>query len=221
MRTLLPALLPIAFAFACEARPTDPRPCDTSAALSVSLAVTDASGAALPSATARWTAATGSDDCQRSGAELLCGWEVAGTMTIVVSAPGHATKTVQVAVPQGECHVVPQHQTVALERSWFEEERRYVQTYFATQEECTAAQPEGFFVNCCAWVLFGVDGRAEILVTDILNAGSYRLESGAIVFTRESPGDVPDTLRFTVGEDGAITDANGGTWRRQLSAGCY
>jgi hypothetical protein len=216
------ALASLFFTVACGG-PVATKVCDTSAVLSLALTVTDAAGTSIPDATARWSAGTRSDDCQRSGADLHCGWEVAGEMSVVVTAPGFEPRTVTVAIPQGECHVVSQRQAVALERpKWFAEERRYVHAFHATQAKCDAAQPEGFFVNCCATARFGADGKAELMFSDIMNGGGYRLEAGAVVFTRETPGDVPETVRFALGGDDVLTDdAQGWMWERRSTNGCY
>lgn len=221
MRTLLACAL--ALCTACGSSPAPgAKACDLSAALSLALTVTDASGSPVDDATARWTAGSRSDDCQRAGEELQCGWEVAGAMSVVVSAPGFTPKTVEITIPQGECHVVPQKQTVVLERKWFAEERRYVHTYFPTQEACTEAQNGGRGIHCCATLRLGVDGRADLIVTDIMNSGGYRLEADAIVFTRETPGDVPDTVRFAIGADGTLTDdVAQRSWKRPAGDGCY
>ncbi len=197
--------------------------CTDLAAVSLSLTVKDASGRVVPGATATWRAdGDRSGECTSIGDDLLCGYEVAGAMTVDVQAPGFQPSVVAAAIDSDECHVIGQQRDVVLERkSRFDEERRYVHAFFADQAACTAAQPEGFFVNCCAFAVFKADGSAEMMVTDIMNGGTYVLGDGIIDFTRESPGDVADQVRFVMGAgDTLIDDDAQWSWKR-AAEGCW
>ncbi len=91
--------------------------CTTEAVGSVSLTVVDAAGNAIPGATATFSvdgAAAEACESMQAGA-FVCGWERAGHFEIAVSAVGYVDATVSADVAQGECHVEPVSETVALE----------------------------------------------------------------------------------------------------------
>lgn len=90
--------------------------CTTEARASVQVTVVDEGGAAIPDAQVAYTTADGGGgacDAVPDG-RWVCGWEVAGTLTIEVQADGYAPEEVAVEVPAGECHVESQDVTVTL-----------------------------------------------------------------------------------------------------------
>lgn len=199
--------------------------CDTSAAVSLSITVKTSAGAPIEGASGTWTSSTGSGLCESISGALQCGHEVGGDLSVVVSAPGYVSKTVEAKIAHGECHVVGQQLDVALEvapKATFDEDRRYVHAFFASQAECDAAQGSGRIMNCCAQATFRANGQAELIVTDIMNAGTYVRGADTIVFTRTTPGDVPAKVTFAIGTDGALTDDMASErWVRPATDGCF
>jgi hypothetical protein len=70
-------------------------------------------------------------------------------------------------------------------------------------------------LNCAPTVHFCDDGRAEILVTDILNAGTW-VASGDGIVASFPVADVPETIRFALAGDGeqAVDDWLAWEWLR-------
>lgn len=90
--------------------------CTDLAATSVALTVTDAGGAAIPGVIATYSAANASGDCSEfPESEWVCGYEVAGDITIHVEAPGYLPHDEVVNVASDECHVISESLAVVLE----------------------------------------------------------------------------------------------------------
>ena len=91
--------------------------CTELAAYAVWLTLTDAdSGTPLLDGTATY-ARDGGDPlaCDPlGGGDLICGWEVSGTLTLSATAPGHATASQAVEVTRGPCHVRSQSTVLTL-----------------------------------------------------------------------------------------------------------
>ena len=86
-----------------------------------------------------------------------------------------------------------------------------------TTEACAAAQPDpDSYVNCWQTLLLCPDGRAEFVLTDIINGGTYRAGGRTVDVTFEDPGDAGDRARFVLSADGqaAVFEATGETWAR-------
>lgn len=112
MRTLL---FPLALA-ACVAE-TEPLDCDASAAVSVSVTLTDPDGLDIPESSSpevTWSSADGGGPCDGIGDTWLCGYEVAGDLTIEATAHAYEGASQVVTVPQGACHVEGQAVTLVL-----------------------------------------------------------------------------------------------------------
>lgn len=89
--------------------------CDTSAAASVQVVVTDATANILPDATVSYVAGGGaSQPCEALGSQYVCGWEVAGLITVTAAVDGYETLSQDVTVPSGSCHVETQNVTLRL-----------------------------------------------------------------------------------------------------------
>ena len=113
MRTLatLVALIPLV---ACDDGGNNVD-CDAMAVASVQVEVVDDQGDPVPDATGSFTTQAGlSGDCESLSGELVCGWEVGGTMDITIRADGFVDAEEQVDIEEGECHVVTEFLTVAL-----------------------------------------------------------------------------------------------------------
>jgi len=71
--------------------------------------------------------------------------------------------------------------------------KSFVHLYFETEEECIASQPEpDFFYNCHQQLDFLKDKKVQIMLTDILWIGDYKLEGDTIIMTFENNYEVPD-----------------------------
>lgn len=84
-----------------------------------------------------------------------------------------------------------------------------------TVADCEAAQPDpgGLFINCWRTLTLCPDGRAELLVTDIVNGGRYHIDGPALVATSAGPREVGAraTFRFAVDCQSAVCEASGET----------
>ena len=60
-------------------------------------------------------------------------------------------------------------------------------------------------------------GRAEIVVTDIINPATYRVDDGIVTVRLAGPGDAPESMRFRLSADGTSMMDIGGTrtWTRR------
>lgn len=101
----------------------------------------------------------------------------------------------------------------------FPETRVYAHSLFDTPEQCEIARQHGF-INCEQWATFCANGRAEIVVTDISNPATYRVDDGIVTVRLTGPGDAPQTMRFRLSADGnTLTDVGGTrTWTRRLES---
>lgn len=70
--------------------------------------------------------------------------------------------------------------------------------------------------NCVPSVHLCADGTADMLVTDILNSGTY-VDNGDTIETMWGAGDVPDTIVFTVSPDGTVLTDDWNQWEWTLN----
>jgi hypothetical protein len=90
----------------CPSEP-DPVDCTTEARASIQLTVLDESGAPVTDASATYTAAGATADCESTGdGTFVCGYEVAGEIEVTITATGFATDTFTQVVESDECHVI-------------------------------------------------------------------------------------------------------------------
>jgi hypothetical protein len=93
---------------------------------------------------------------------------------------------------------------------------RYVHALAQTQADCDALMARG--INCEQVVEFCANGDAWLLVTDIINKGSFSYEGGAAQVRFPAAGkepEVPEVLTFSVADDESmLTDG----WLRQAWA---
>src|SRR5262249_32249662 len=83
----------------------------------------------------------------------------------------------------------------------FPEDRTYVHPLFKTQKECDEAKKKLPFFNCQQWVRFRTDGSVTLIVTDIVNAGTYEIRDNQVLPTMRSVAYVPRELTFTSSPD--------------------
>jgi hypothetical protein len=96
--------------------------CTTQAIPSVSVIVTDEAGGGLPDAIVTYAPLTDdgmvdeSIDCDALDGAFLCGYEIAGDIEIIATAPGYATaeEVVSVGLSEDGCHVVTEELDIAL-----------------------------------------------------------------------------------------------------------
>lgn len=100
----------------------------------------------------------------------------------------------------------------------FAEPRSYRYSYYSSEEECEAAQPTDFHINCEAVLQLCPDGSSMLMVTDVPNPGTYELIDGVLHSTWPS-GDVPSSVVFTLGDSDTLSEnVWKGTWRRSEAA---
>ena len=182
--------------------------CTTEAAVSVSVTVLDDSGASVAEAEVVYSVDGGADaDCEDFTAGVwACGYEATGEITVTASAPGYdtASETVTVALTPDECHVVGQPVELTLAASTtFAEQRIFVHSLFATEQECEDAQAAG--MNCYQIMDLCPDGSGTMMLTDIINPGTYVLD-GDTLTSSWSSGDAPPTMVFEGASGDELTD---------------
>lgn len=97
----------------------------------------------------------------------------------------------------------------------FEESHYYRRTFFADDTNCARAGAAG--INCYQTLDLCANGHALLIVTDIMNDGSYSLREGQVVLTLESsrePG-LPETATLTREEsDAGLVGLGERRWER-------
>jgi hypothetical protein len=79
--------------------------------------------------------------------------------------------------------------------------RTYAFDFFETREECLAHQPPDFFINCSQIIDFFPDGRVEMMVTDIINPGSYEIRGQRVTLRFEGTPELPPKLELDLSAD--------------------
>ena len=102
-------------ATACGGKEDSAVACDTSAVASVQVVVTDANANVLEGATVTYSVEGGeAASCDSFGAQFVCGWEVAGAITVTAEVDGFQSASQTVVVAQGTCHVETENLTLRL-----------------------------------------------------------------------------------------------------------
>lgn len=71
--------------------------------------------------------------------------------------------------------------------------KSFVHLYFETEEECLASQPEpDFFYNCHQQLDFLKYKKVQIMLSDIIWIGEYKLEGARIILNFEPNNEIPD-----------------------------
>lgn len=65
---------------------------------------------------------------------------------------------------------------------------------------CQAEAPPG--LNCLRWLELCANGGFVLVVTDIVNEGTYVMAGSAVTATRQAPGDGPASFTLTLGAAG-------------------
>lgn len=96
---------------------------------------------------------------------------------------------------------------------WFNENRTYVHHLFIDQKACDDYQSKGFWINCTQTLNLSKNGSAEVMVTDIINSGTYEISNGKITVRTEG-GDSPPEMVFTIDRTGRnlILDGSSSVW---------
>jgi hypothetical protein len=85
---------------------------------------------------------------------------------------------------------------------YFSTDRLYIHAFFETEEECARNQPyPDFWINCDQRVWFYKNGNVELMVTDIINRGTYRIKNNQIILTMEESEDIGKEVVFTLISD--------------------
>ncbi|WP_081211706.1 hypothetical protein [Salegentibacter sediminis] len=71
------------------------------------------------------------------------------------------------------------------------EGKSYVRLFFNSEEECMAAQPPDFFINCHQQIDFLKDNEVEIMLSDIIWRGTYKVINKKIIISMEPNFEVP------------------------------
>lgn len=87
---------------------------------------------------------------------------------------------------------------------FFDEDRTYAFDFFETHEDCLAAQPPDFFFNCSQTIDFFVDGDVEMMVTDIINPGTYEIRGRRVTLKFGFTPELPSTIDFELSRDEQI-----------------
>ena len=70
--------------------------------------------------------------------------------------------------------------------------KTYVYLLFSTEKECIENQPDpDFFINCHQQVDFYKNNIVEIMLTDIIWRGTYRIEGNNVILSFESSYEIP------------------------------
>ena len=89
--------------------------------------------------------------------------------------------------------------------STFAEGRAYYVQLIEDEYNCEHSW-ELFNMNCYQTAEFCPDGSAEMMVTDIINSGTYVIDGQVLTFTRSGPGDVAETVVVDLISDTEIHD---------------
>ncbi len=101
---------------ACSGKDDTAVVCDTSAVASVQVIVTDATANILSGATVSYSVDGGpATACDTFNSQYVCGWEVAGDITVTAAVEGYAPGSQTVTVAKGECHVETENLTLRLD----------------------------------------------------------------------------------------------------------
>jgi hypothetical protein len=198
MRTpLLPLLAPlVALAAGCPL-PDDGVVCTDMAASSVNVSVVDPDGAPIPGATVTYAVGEGDlANCDAMGdGTWVCGWEVAGDITIHVQAEGYEDHSQVVTVGADECHVIPERLDVVLEPVECTAEVR--PSVYATVLGMSGEDLTGVLVVFTS--ASGIAGPCEEGEADVWTCGEE--VAGDVTVTAGADGHVPVSQTVTVGAD--------------------
>ncbi len=96
------------------------------------------------------------------------------------------------------------------------ENQTYVHLFFDSEEECMKSQPPDFFINCHQQIDFQEDNKVELMLSDIIWRGTYRVEKKTIILEFDDSYEVPNgELTFKIkNHNMLIRTDNNTTWRK-------
>lgn len=97
------------------------------------------------------------------------------------------------------------------------ENETFIHLHFRTEQECLDAQPTDFFINCHSEVTFLENGKAEIILTDIIWRADYTVVNNKVVLTFDDNPEVSDnTLVFQILNDSKLQNTDDRTiWNKK------
>jgi hypothetical protein len=159
----------------------------------------------------------GSTPCDDVGDGWVCGWETSGDLVVTARADGYEDAEATVTIARGECHVEGQTLTLTLDAAEAFETSRGFEHVLFEGTDCDDALANG--VNCAMWLSFCPDGSAEIILTDIVNPGTYTLDTDGIDTSWEA-GDAPAQMRFDWQGDDLVEETSGLVWTETDALPC-
>lgn len=196
--------------------------CTTEARASVQVTLVDDADVDITEADVSYSTDGGGTftDCEEViASQWVCGWEVSGEIVIRAEAVGYLTGEQTVSVGSDECHVIGMDVEMTLEEApvagQWDEGRAYFVQLIEDDDEC-ANSWDLYSMNCYQMAWFCPSGDAEIIVTDIINSGTYSIEDDAVSVEFAQPGDVAPLLTFTIQSDDSLVDQYGVTWQRDV-----
>ena len=195
--------------------------CTDIAVASVTVRLQDAAGVDLSDADVSFSTDGGGTFTPCDDAivgQWVCGWELAGAITVRAEAVGYVTAEETVTVEADSCHVLGEDLELTLEEApvagQWEEARAYYVQLIADQDECDDSWAL-YSMNCYQMAWFCPDGAVTIVVTDIANHATYALDGRALNLEFTSPGDLPASFDFEWQDDDTLVDTlYGQTWER-------
>ncbi len=95
--------------------------------------------------------------------------------------------------------------------------KSYVYLFFSTEKECLENQPEpDFFINCHQQVDFYKNSVVEIMLTDIIWSGTYKIEGNIVILTFEDSYEIPDgeIIFEIINPAKLLLTENGTVWKK-------
>jgi hypothetical protein len=187
----------LAVAAACE--PVGGRDCTLMAVSSVTLNVENEAGARISGSTATYSVDGGEPvACEALGGngDFVCGWEVAGDLTITASAPGYQEASQTVTVEADECHVVTEELTLTLQEAECNDDA------VLPSIRVTVVGSTGESLSD-VWVAYTPEGAED--PNDCYETGGVWLcgqeESGTFTVAAGAGGHQTESVEVTVGHD--------------------
>lgn len=208
-------------ALATTGCPTEPA-CDLMAVASLNVTLVDIDGIDITEADVSFSTDGGGTFAPCDEAivgEWVCGYEVAGDITVRAESVGYTAAEQTVTIAEDECHVIGQDLQLTLEEApiagQWEEPRSYYIQLIEDPDEC-ANSWDLYGMNCYQMAWFCPSGLAEVIVTDIVNSGSYAIDGETVAIDWTASGDLPADFDFTILHDDALIDAAGLEWTRDV-----
>ncbi|QED37034.1 hypothetical protein FK178_04615 [Antarcticibacterium arcticum] len=95
--------------------------------------------------------------------------------------------------------------------------KTYVYLFFSTEKECMENQPDpDFFINCHQQVDFYKNNIVEIMLTDIIWRGTYKIEGNIVILSFESSYEIPDgeIIFEIINPAKLLLTENGTVWKK-------